>query len=84
MQFLSGPAYLLTREAATAILNTALASPFFPLGDVFLTGLAANRSTDRNNDIHSVWFCNKEVRGKGVGNKSAASVLYLTEHHHPS
>ena len=40
--FLSGPSYLLSRQAVKVIYREALHMPYFPLEDVFLTG---NQST---------------------------------------
>ena len=36
--FLSGPSYLLSRQAVKVIYREALNMPYFPLEDVFLTG----------------------------------------------
>lgn len=39
--YLNGNGYLMSREAAECIYDTALRTPFFPMEDVYITGLVA-------------------------------------------
>ena len=39
--YVGGPAYLMSRQAAVILYETALETPFFHLEDVFVTGIVA-------------------------------------------